>query len=611
MHLRSHHPLALFLAALCLLLCPAAAACQGVTVSHALSIAGAPKYGPDFTHFDYVNPDAPKGGELRRYATGRFNNFNPFANKGRPAAGFHALDDTLMVTAEDDPYTLYGLIANSVEYPEDRSWIVFHLDPRAKFHDGHPITAEDVVFSYEALGKSFGNMFRSFFQHVQAVTAVGEQTVRVDFKPGASRKLPSIIAQLTIYPKHYWEQFELDKTTLTPPLGSGPYRLKSFKPGREVIYERVKDYWAADLPVRRGQNNFDILRYDYFQDGTVALEAFKAGLYDIRQEGSAKNWTTLYTGPAFESGEIRKEAIRHEQPMGIQGFFFNVRRPLFQDIRVRRALMLAFDYNWVNRKLYFDQYPRNDSYFTNSDLASRGVPEGAELALLEPFREQLPAALFTQPYVFPKTPGDGFNRANLLQAAGLLAEAGYILEDGVLVNGTTREPFVFRLLTDSTSIRRVALPFARALKRLGIELQIYLADSPQFIRRMRDHDYDMISSAYGQQLIPGREQLLYWHSSSADMEGGRNLIGVARPEVDSLVEALAHAPTQAATIAAGRALDRVLLWSDYVIPLGSSPFYRVAWWDRFGRPAERPGFGLALQCWWEEKPLSHPTASGE
>lgn len=590
-----------------LLLVPALA---GAAVSHAITAGSPPKYAPGYRCFAYADPDAPKGGEMRRSATGRFNNFNPFAAKGMPPAGYELLDDSLMVTPEDDPHTQYGLIAEKVEMPGDRSWIVFHLDKRARFHDGRPITAGDVVFSFEEMGKGFGNGFRRYFRHVAGVRALDRGRVRFDFKPGAPRALASIIGQLPVYPAHYWATRNREATTLAPPLGSGPYRIKSFKPGREIVYERVRDYWAKDHPARRGQHNFDILRYDYFQDASVALEAFKAGLYDVREEHSAKTWAMLYTGPAFDSGDIRRERFRHEQPLGIQGFFFNIRRPVFQDQRVRRALMLAFDYQWVDRKLLFGQYPRNTSYFTNSELAARGLPQGRELRLLEPFRAALPPELFTREHSLPPTPGDGHNRVNLLAAAQLLRQAGYELRGGTLVHSASGRPLRFRLVTDSTSMRRVALCFRSALRRLGVDMDLLLVDSPQFIRRMRDHDYDMIASSYGQQLIPGQEQMLYWHSSSAEMEGGRNLIGLARPEVDALVEALAAAQDRETRMAAGRALDRVLLWGDYVIPLGATPFYRVAWWNRFGAPKTRPGYGLALECWWEVKPLKHPTPTG-
>ncbi|WP_196772797.1 extracellular solute-binding protein [Pseudodesulfovibrio alkaliphilus] len=598
--------------ALLLLVCHAyAAAAYAAPPAHAVSSAGQPKYGPGFSHFAYADPDAPKGGELRQSATGRFNNLNPFSTKGIPPAGWHYLADSLTVAAEDDPFTQYGLVAVGIEMADDRSWIAFHLDPRARFHDKTPITAHDVAFTYQAMSRGFGNAFRRFFHHVESVETLGERTIRFNFKPNAPRSLPFILGQLPIYPAHFWDGDDLEHTTLTPPLGSGPYRVKSLKPGREIIYERVTDYWAKDHPVRRGQFNFDIVRFDYYRDATVALEAFKAGLYDIRQEHSAKVWATLYSGPSLESGEIVREEIKHEQPLGIQGFFFNIRRPVFRDWRVRRALLLAFDYEWVNRKLLFGQYPRNSSFFTNSELAARGPAQGRELALLEPFRSTLPPELFKTIRSIPSTPGDGFNRENLLEAARLLEEAGYDLQGGRRIHRDTGQPLEFRLVTDSTSMRRIAMIFGRQLQRLGVDMQLLLVDSPQFIRRLRDHDYDMVASSYGQMLIPGQEQMLYWHSSAAQMEGGRNLIGLTRPDVDALTEALALADSWEETVAAGRALDRVLMWGDYVIPLGGSTFYRVAWWDRFGFVDKRPGYGLALDCWWEKKPLNRPTTRGD
>jgi len=574
---------------------------------HAISSASQPKYGPEYTHFDYANPDAPKGGELRLQTGIRFNSFNPFCLKGILPDGSEYLDDTLSVAAKDDPFTQYGLIAKTIEMPKDQSSITFHINPLAHFHDEAPITARDVIFTYNAMIKGLGITLRPFYQHVESVEALDAMTVRFNFKPGAPRSLPFIIGLIKVYPAHYWEKTDLEHTAMAPPIGSGPYRVKSFKPGREIVYERVKNYWAKDHPARRGQFNFNIIRYNYFRDSTVALEAFKAGLYDIRQEGSAKIWATMYTGPAFNSGKIIRKKISNNKPLGIQGFFFNIRQPIFHDQRVRRALMLAFDYEWVNRKLYFGQYPRNTSYFTNSELAARGPARGRELALLEPFRNILPPELYQRVRAIPATPGDGYNRANLSKAAHLLASAGYVLRDGILVHRETRRPLTFRLVTESAVIRRVALSFRNRLRQLGVDMRIILVDPPQFIRRLRDHDYDMVASAYGQRLSPGQEQMFSWHSSSAKMEGGRNLIGVARPEVDALTEALVQAKSREETVAAGRALDRVLLWSDYVIPLGGASFYRLAWWDRFDFPDKNPEYDLALECWWEKTPLTHPT----
>ncbi|MFK4766367.1 extracellular solute-binding protein [Desulfobaculum sp. SPO524] len=575
-------------------------ATQGITITHALTLADAPELPADFTHFSYANPQAPKGGEVRMHAIGTFTSMNPFTPKGELPSGFGLLHDSLTTTSLDEPFTQYCLVADSIIIPDDGSWIEFTIHPKARFHDGTPITARDVVFSYTATMENIGSTLQRFFSDITAVKAVDERRVRYEFAPGAKREVALIASRMPIYPEHFWKEKDRAHTMMGTIVGSGPYRIASYSQGENIVYERVKDYWAKDRPVCAGHYNFDRIRYEYFRDATVALEAFRAGHYDIREEHSAKSWKTLYTGPAFDRGDIVMERFRHAQPLGIQGLFFNTRRPMFQDRRVRRALVLAFDYEWVNRQLYWSAYPRTTSYFTNSELAAKGLPSPEELRLLEPFRAILPQEVFTAEHTFPVAEENGFNRHNLLRAAQLLKEAGYVLRDGVLVDGHSGRPFRFQLLTDSASIRRVALPFARNLERLGIELSILVADTAMYMRKGKVFDFDMISMGFGHTLSPGRELRFYWHSSSKDMEGSRNVIGLADPAVDALVDAIISAPNRTERVAACRALDRVLLWGEYVIPTGASNVYRIAYWKGLKRPERLPRYAFGVNTWWCE-----------
>jgi microcin C transport system substrate-binding protein len=574
---------------------------ENVIETHALTIAGDPAMPQGFSHFHYVNPDAPKGGTLRLYATGTFDSTNPFTPKGKLPAGFSLLYDSLTTAAHDEPDTQYCLVAERIRYPEDRSWIEFDINPAARFQDGSHITAEDVVFSYNATMNNMGNILQRFFSDITMAQAVNRLTVRYEFAPGASREIPLYIGTLPIYPKAFWQHRDLSRTALEKVVGSGPYRMDSYRQGREVIYKRVDGYWAENLPVCKGRYNFDTIRYEYYRDATVALEAFRAGHYDIREEHSAKNSHTLYKGPAFDRGEIICERLPHDNALGIQGFFFNTRRPMFSDVRVRRAIMLAMDFEWINRQFFWNEYIRTTSYFTNTDLACTGLPRGRELDLLEPFRHRLPREVFDTPHVFPVSDADGFNRTNLLKAAALLDDAGYRIQNGIRVNTATGRPLRFQLLTDSASVRRLALPFAANLRRLGIELNIFTADTPTFVRKSTTFDFDMISTAFGHGTYPGRELIFYWHSSTKNMEGSRNVAGVDDPVVDALIQTIIGAKDREYLQAACRALDRVLLWGEYVVPLGASNVHRVAYRKGLKRPdAGRYSFA-DINAWWDEK----------
>jgi microcin C transport system substrate-binding protein len=576
---------------------PAWARPAGGETTHGLSIHGDLKYPPGFRHFAYVNPAAPKGGDVRLAATGTFDNLNPFILKGVPAQGMGSTFETLLVPSSDEPSSEYGLVAETVETPPDRSWVAFTLRAAARFHDGSPVTVDDVMWTFETLRTKGHPLYRTYYGAVASVEKTGPRTVRFTFKPGDNRELPVILGQLPVLSKAYWSGRDFAKTTLEPPLGSGPYRVESFEPGRSITYRRVPDYWAAAVPVNVGRYNFDTIRYDYYRDDTVALEAFKGGAYDLRQEPSSKNWARAYDVPAVRDGRIRKEQIPNEVPTGMQGFVFNTRRPIFRDPRVRAALAAAFDFEWSNAHLFYGAYTRTRSYFSNSELASRGLPSPAELAVLEPFRGRVPDEVFTREYQPPSTEPGGL-RPNLVRALELLKEAGWVVRDLRLVNAETGEPFTFEILLDDATFERIALPFVKNLERLGITARVRTVDSAQYEYRLKQFDFDMTVAVFPQSLSPGNEQVDYWASVSADTPGSRNLPGVRDPVVDKLIELLIAAPDRAALVARTRALDRVLLWGHYVIPHFHISAFRVAYWDRFGRPKVPPKYELGVDTWW-------------
>jgi len=569
----------------------------GPAPTHGLSIHGDLKYGPGFPHFAYVNPAAPKGGSVRLAATGTFDNLNPFILKGVAPQGIGATFETLLVTSADEPSSEYGLIAETVQTPADRSWVAFTLRAAARFHDGSPITVEDVVWTFQTLRTQGHPLYRSYYGAVAGVEQTGPRTVRFTFKIGDNRELPVIVGQLPVLSRAYWAGRDFTKTTLEAPLGSGPYRVESFEPGRSITYRRVSDHWAAGLPVNVGRHNFDTIRYDYYRDGTVALEAFKAGAYDFRAENSAKNWATAYDVPAVADGRIRKELIPNEVPTGMQGFVYNTRRTVFRDPRVRAALAAAFDFEWSNARLFYGAYTRTRSYFSNSELASRGLPGAAELAVLAPFRGRVPDEVFTREYRPPSTEPDGL-RPNLVRALQGLEQAGWVVRDMRLVHAETGQPLTFEILIDDPTWERITLPFVKNLERLGVTARVRTVDSAQYEYRVKQFDFDMTVAVFPQSLSPGNEQVDYWASVTADTPGSRNLAGVRDPVVDRLIEQLIAAPDRAALVARTRALDRVLLWGHYVVPHWHITAYRVAYWDRFARPAVSPKYSLGFDTWW-------------
>jgi len=575
----------------------ASAASAATTVTHGMSLFGELKYPPDFTHLEYVNPDAPKGGELVEDVVGGFDSLNPFIVRGEAGAGSGAIYETLMTSVRDEPSTEYGLLAKSVEVPDDLSYVIFNLRPEARWHDGTPLTAEDLVFAFETLRDKGRPHYRYYYKDVAKAEALGPHQVKFHFSGPKNRELPHIMGQLPALPKHWWKDRDFERTSLDPPLGSGPYRIGKLDPPRSMVVERVKDYWGRDLPINRGRNNYDSIRYEYFRDQTVALEAFKAHQYDIRSETSAKNWATQYDFPALKSGLVIKEAIPHSNPTGMQGFAFNIRRPMFQDPRVRLAIAQTFDFDWANKNLFYGQYTRTDSFFSNSEFAARELPSADELKLLEPHRAKLPPEVFTQVYEAPRADGSGQDRNALRRARDLLTAAGWTVKDNKLVDKDGK-PLEFEVLLVQPEFERVLNTMRQPLERLGIAMKLRVVDTAQYINRLRDFDFDMVVSSWGQSHSPGNEQRDFWSSAAADRKGSRNLIGIKDPTIDALIEQVIAADSRPALIAATRALDRALSWGHYVIPNFHLRTSRIAYWNRFGRPAKTPQYGVDFQTWW-------------
>ncbi|MDF1630398.1 MAG: extracellular solute-binding protein [Alcanivoracaceae bacterium] len=566
---------------------------------HAIAMHGEPKYGAAFSHFDYVNANAPKGGTLRRHVIGTFDSFNPFIPQGNPATGTGYLYDTLTTPSQDEPFTQYGLLAKTIELAADRSYVTYHLHPQARFADGVAVTAEDVVFSFNLLTDKGSPFYAYYYGDVERVEAVSKHSVRFHFRTRENKELPLIVGQMPVLPKHHWKDRDFSKPSLEVPLGSGPYEVESFQPGRRVVYQRRDDYWAKNLPVNRGQYNFNHLSFEYFLDETVSLEAFKGGAYDWRLERSAKDWASGYNSPALTRKEIILEEIPHSLPSGMQGFVMNQRRELFTDRALREAIGLAMDFEWSNQNLFHGQYTRTRSFFQNSEMAATGLPSEAELKLLEPFRKQLPKEVFEKEYQPPETDGSGRPRENLQRAQQLLRAAGYTLEKNQLK--TPKGALVrFEILLDSGAFERVALPFSRNLKALGIDASVRRIDPTQYLERVRKFDYDMIIAVFPQSNSPGNEQRDFWHSSAADMSDSRNRIGLKDPAVDALVEQIIRAQDREQLVVACRALDRVLQWGHYVVPNWHVNRFRVAYRSALARPKVNPPYGLPIDAWWQK-----------
>ncbi|WP_251978155.1 extracellular solute-binding protein [Salinicola avicenniae] len=570
---------------------------SGVPTVHALALYGDPALPTAFDHLPYVNPDAPHGGRLRQAANGSFDSTNPFIIQGTPASGLSLTYDTLMEESGDEPFTMYGLLAEGIRLDPDRHWMEIDLRPEARFHDGSPVTAADVVFSFRLLREKGQPFYRAYYANVESIEALSERTVRFEFSNNDSRELPLILGQLPVLPAHYWQDRDFTRPTLDKLLGSGPYEIADIDPGRRIVYRRVDDYWGRDLPLNRGRYNIDQLVYEYFRDQSIALEAFLAGELDYRTENSAKNWATAYDTPAVDDGSVTRTVIPDGQPAGMQGYIFNTRRDKLSDPRVRRAIGLAFDFDWLNTHLFYGAYQRTHSFFENSEMAATGLPSDAERALLAPYRDQLSDAIFDQP--LPLDPPQAL-RPRLRQALSLLRDAGYEVDDGQLVDRDSGRPLTLEFLLYDTQFERIAQPFVQNLARLGIQARVRVVDVNQYLNRLRTFDFDIIGATLPQSNNPGNEQRNYWTSDYADTPQSRNYAGIRNPVVDDLVDKLIAADSRDALDTAARALDRVLRWGFYVVPQWYLDGTRIAAWDKFDYPAELPRFAYSvdLSTWW-------------
>lgn len=572
-----------------------------VKPQHGVAMHGELKYSSDFPHFDYVNPSAPKGGTLKLAVVGdNFDSFNPYIIKGVPAAGVDYLFESLTEHSEDEAFSEYGLIAEKVAMPEDRSSVTFYLNPKAKFSDGSPITSKDVIYSFKTLTthEQASPFFSAYYADVEKVDAIDPLTVKFSFKTNQNKELPLILGQIPIFSEAYWSAHDFGKASLDIPVGNGPYLIEKVDPGRSVTLIRNENYWAKDLPVNKGRYNFDKIIFEYYKDNTVALEAFKAGEYDFRLETTARNWANSYTGEKFDSGVLIKEEVAHEQPAGMQAFILNSRRELFKDARVREALGYAFDFEWTNENLFNSQYARSQSFFENSELASRGLPSPEELEVLKPLKGSIPDRVFTEAFKTPTTKAPDSIRKNLRTASKLLKEAGWIIENNKLVNAKTKKPFSFEFLLFQKDFERVVQPFIKNLEKLGIDAVIRVVDTTQYINRRRTFDFDVMVGGFGQSNSPGNEQREYWHSSKANEEGSRNLIGIQSAAIDQLVELVISAPNRKALVTRTHALDRVLLANHFVIPNWFNPVQRIAYSNKLAHPEVSPKSGVSIDTWW-------------
>lgn len=582
---------------------------NGGTWRHALSLFGKVKYPADFKRFDYVNPEAPKGGVARQIAVGTFDNFNIVVSgvKGQVSGAVAFIYESLLTPALDEVSTEYGALAETVSHPDDFSFVTYRLRPQAKWHDGKPVTVEDVIFSLDSF-KKHHPMYSAYYSHVLKAEKVGEREVKFVFDAPGNRELPQIVGQLTVLPKHWWEgtdaqgrKRDVSATTLEVPLGSGPYKVKEFVAGRSIALERVKDYWGRDLPANVGRNNFDELRYEYFRDATVAIEAFKADQVDWRTENSAKSWATAYDFPAVSEKRVILEEFANRSSGVMQAFVPNLRRAKFADPRVRRALNYAFDFEEMNKQIFYGQYKRISSYFDGIDeLMATGLPQGKELEILETVRAEVPPEVFTTAYTNPVGGSPEAVRDNLREALRLFKEAGYEVRDRKLIDVKTGAQFSIELLNQDPSFERVTLFYKPSLERLGIAVSVRTVDPTQYENRTREWDFDVVTNSWGESQSPGNEQREFWSSKSADIAGSRNIAGIKNPAIDKLIERLIYARDRDDLVAATKALDRVLLWNHYVVPQWTYTKVRTARWDRFGRPSELPKYGQSgfPFIWW-------------
>ena len=591
---------------------------------HGFALHGKPKYHSGFKHFDYVEPFAPKGGRLIVHTPGAtFDSLNPFILKGTPASGLFRLhqndslptiapviSESLLISSLDEPFTMYGLIAETIEIPKTKEYVRFTIRPEASFQDGSKITVKDIIFSFNILINQGDPLYKAYFGDIKFVKETGLNEVTFFFKSRGNSELPLIIGQMPVLSESYWSSRDFSANGLEGPLGSGPYRIKTFEPGRFIEYERIKNYWGKDLAVNIGRHNFDIIRFDYYRDETVAFEAFISGEYDFRYENSARNWAVKYEGERLLSGKIIKKAFRENTPSGMQGFVFNTRKKVFSNRMVRKALSYAFDFSWTNKAIFYDQYKRTRSYFQNSELAAVGLPTALELKLLERYRGILDPEVFSFEYNPPKVNQENSLRSNLLQAVSILKESGWIQKnDGIFEKDG--EPLEFEIILRSPSFERIISPFIKNLNKIGVKASMRTVDSSQWINRIQAFDFDMLVFSWGQSLSPGNEQRNYWGSSAANQQGSRNFSGVRDPVIDELIEGLILTESRNDLVAYSRAIDRVLQWGYYVIPNWYSSDTRVAFWNKFSYPSKIPLLGVSMSTWWFDEKKASDFKGGE
>lgn len=577
--------------------------------SHAITIHGEPKYPKQFKHFEYAHPNAPKGGTLRIAEVGTFDSVNPYAVKGRPERNtLLLLHGSLLERSHDEVGTMYGHIAQSVEYPASKQWITFHLDPKATFSDGHPITADDVAFTFNTLMKDGSPRYTLYWADVSKVEVVNDQTITFYNNNPSNTELFQILGEIPVLAKHYWQKHDLQKSSLDIPVVSGPYTLSRVDAGRKVVYKRIKNYWAQNTPTRKGMFNFDVIDVTYYKDNNVYLEAFKAGEFDLNTRNTAKNWANAYNIPAVKSGKIIKAEIPNSNTQGFTGLMFNLRNRAFSDPALREAINYAYDFEWTNKNLFYNSYTRSNSYFANSELSATGLPSAKELALLKPLAQHIPERVFTQAYTNPQTNGSGNNRENLKKAKKILQRAGFNIHNGKLINPSTQKPVTLEILQSSALFEGLINPWINNLKKLGIDATLRVVGSAQYInlRNNRNFDASIISTAPTSS--PGNEQRDYWGSQAADLNNSWNHMGLSNPAVDALIEHIIDAPNREALVTATRALDRVLLHSHYAVPFHYSPISKVAYWNKFNfitPPKYDYRFFYAPHFWWYDDKKNH------
>ncbi len=578
---------------------------NNLLANHGISIFQDLKYPENFKNLDYVNPDAPKSGSIKYGVEGTFNSLNPFILKGISAAGIDMVFDSLMESSADEISSKYGLIARSAHLSNDKKSIIFKLRKEAKFHDQTPITADDVIFSFNKISQEGHPSYQMIFRNIQNAIKINNHEVKFNFKTSEDKELPVTIAGLPIISKEFYEQNKFNQTTLTPPLGSGPYKIKEIKPGKNIIYQRVKDYWAKDLPINKGRYNFDEISYDYYRDGNILIEAFKSGNFDFRQENVSRNWATAYNIDKVRNKEIIKTEISHSLPTGMQAFVINLRKNKFQNKDLRKALNYAFDFEWVRDKIFYGAYKRTNSYFVNTEFASNKLPKNKELEILKKLKNQfpqdIPNEVFNTIYQNKISDGSGYNRKNLLEAQKILQNAGYYLENDKLIDPRTKKPLEIEFLIGSKAFTMVIAPMKKNLAKLGILAKVRLVDENQYKIRINEFDYDVIVTVFGQGLIPGSEQYAYWHSSGKDIQGSRNLVGIDNKAIDYLLTKITKSTKKDELQIYTKVLDRILLWNYYTIPQWYNSSYRILYKNKFQMPRVKPPYSIAIDSWWSKR----------